>query len=46
MRDAVTSALDVVGAGLVVAGAAMVSVPLALALAGAAVLAVSWRWSR
>lgn len=41
-----TTALDVLGGGLVVFGVALVFVPAALVLAGVGVLAASWRASR
>ena len=46
MRAWVTTILDVVGAALIVAGIALVFVPAALAVAGLACLAISWRASR
>lgn len=46
MRAWITTALDLVGAGLVVAGVALLSVPAAFIVAGAALLAISWRASR
>lgn len=42
----VTTALDVIGAGLVVGGVAMMTVPAAVILAGALVMFVSWRMTR
>ncbi|WP_202129076.1 hypothetical protein [Pseudarthrobacter sp. ATCC 49987] len=41
-----TTVLDLLGAALIVAGIAMVFVPAAFAVAGAACLAISWRASR
>jgi hypothetical protein len=41
-----TTILDLLGAALIVAGIAMVFVPAALAVAGLACLAISWRASR
>lgn len=38
-----TTVLDVLGAVLIVAGVALLSVPAALVVAGVALLAVSWR---
>lgn len=46
MRAWLTTVLDVLGAVLVVAGVALVYVPAALAVAGVACLAISWRGSR
>lgn len=46
VRTMVTTALDVLGACLVVAGVALVSIPAAFVVAGAGVLAASWRASR
>lgn len=41
-----TTVLDLAGAGLVVAGVALVYVPAAFVVAGAGVLLVSWRLTR
>lgn len=46
MRAWLTTILDVLGAGLIVTGIALVYVPAALAVAGLACLAISWRASR
>ena len=46
MRPWVTTVLDVAGAALIVTGIALVFVPAALAVAGVACLAISWRASR
>lgn len=45
MRKHLTTALDVAGAGLIVAGVALVWVPAAIMLAGVALLLISWRAS-
>lgn len=46
MRKYFTTALDVVGASLIVAGVALVWVPAAVVLAGTGLLLISWRASR
>lgn len=38
-----TTAIDLIGAALIVAGVALVSVPAALIVAGVALLIASWR---
>lgn len=46
MRDAITTALEVVGAGLILAAAVLVSLPAALAVGGVLLIAASWLVSR
>lgn len=46
MRAWVTTLLDVVGAAAIVTGVALLSVPVAFIVAGAATLAISWRLAR
>lgn len=46
MRAWLTTVLDVLGAALIVTAVALVYVPAALAVAGAACLLISWRASR
>lgn len=43
IRLAITTLLDLTGAGLVVGGVALVYVPASLVVAGVAVLAISWK---
>jgi len=43
---ALTTVLDLLGSGLVVAGLAMLFLPAAVIFAGAGVLFVSWRLTR
>ncbi len=45
MRKLVTTALDLAGAGLIVAGIALVWVPAAFVAAGVGLLLISWRAS-
>lgn len=46
MNDIMTTAVEVVGCALIVAGVAMVYVPVALIVAGAMILFFSWLVSR
>lgn len=46
MRKQLTTALDVAGAVLIVAGIALVWVPAAFIVAGAGLLLISWRASQ
>lgn len=46
MRKQLTTALDVAGAALIVAGIALVWVPAAFIVAGAGLLLISWRASQ
>lgn len=45
MRKWLTTALDICGAALIVAGVALVWVPAACVVAGAGLLVISWRAS-
>jgi hypothetical protein len=42
MRDLVTTGVELVGCALVVAGVAMLSVPIAVVTAGALLILLSW----
>ena len=46
MREVLTTVLDVIGVAALAVGAAMIFRPAGLMLAGAALLAMSWRLSR